>query len=178
MKKFIAIEEEVLVRLLEGKYVEGSLHRDKWTGVITFNAWVRKSPKHPKDRVICQLENGWLKESAERIKFFNSVKKELGLVVERILSDKIAKDITEESLAKLVVAAMNGEDPSKYQVEVNSANAALKSALAKQIEKGLEIHPVKGVSMRLSCKDGSGYYDFSDEEIAALLKPFLGEMKI
>ena len=107
-----------------------------------------------------------------------SVKKELGLVVERILSDKIAKDISEESLAKLVVAAMNGEDPSKYQVEVNSANAALKSALAKQIEKGLEIHPVKGVSMRLSCKDGSGYYDFSDEEIAALLKPFLGEMKI
>jgi len=80
MKKFIAIEEEVLVRLLEGKYVEGSLHRDKWTGVITFNAWVRKSPKHPKDRVICQLENGWLKESAERIKFFNSVKKELGAV--------------------------------------------------------------------------------------------------
>jgi hypothetical protein len=80
MKKFIAIEEEVLVRLLEGKYVEGSLHRDKWTGVITFNAWVRKCPKHPKDRVICQLENGWLKESAERIKFFNSVKKELGAV--------------------------------------------------------------------------------------------------
>ena len=80
MKKFIAIEEEVLVRLLEGKYVEGSLHRDKWTGVITFNAWVRKSPKHPKGRVICQLENGWLKESAERIKFFNSVKKELGAV--------------------------------------------------------------------------------------------------
>ena len=80
MKKFIAIEEEVLVRLVEGKYVEGSLHRDQWTGVITFNAWVRKSPKHPKDRVICQLENGWLKESAERIKFFNSVKKELGAV--------------------------------------------------------------------------------------------------
>ena len=80
MRKYIAIDEEVLVRLLEGKYVEGSLHRDKWTGVITFNAWVRKSPKHPKDRVICQLENGWLKESAERIKFFNSVKKELGAV--------------------------------------------------------------------------------------------------
>ena len=80
MKKLVLIDEEVLVRLVEGKYVEGSLHRDQWTGVIIFKAWVRKCPKHPKDRVICQLENGWLKESAERIKFFNSVKKELGAV--------------------------------------------------------------------------------------------------
>ena len=80
MKKLILIDEEVLVRLVEGKYVEGSLHRDQWTGVITFNAWVRKRPKHPKDRVICQLENGWLKESPTRIKFFNSVKKDLGIV--------------------------------------------------------------------------------------------------
>ena len=78
MKKFILINEEVLVRLHEGKYVEGTLHIDKCTGVITFNAWVRKKPKYQKDRVICQLENGWLKESPRRIKFYNSVKKELG----------------------------------------------------------------------------------------------------
>ena len=78
MKKLVLIDEEVLVRLVEGKYVEGSLHRDQWTGVIIFKAWVRKCPKHPKDRVICQLENGWLKESPLRYKFYNSVKKELG----------------------------------------------------------------------------------------------------
>ena len=80
MKKFILINEEVLVRLQEGKYVEGTLHIDKCTGVITFNAWVRKKPKNQKDRVICQLENGWLKESPRRIKFYNSVKKELGAI--------------------------------------------------------------------------------------------------
>ncbi len=107
-----------------------------------------------------------------------SVRKELGLLMERILADKIANDLSEESLAKLVVAALNGEDPAKYKVEVDSAKAALKSALAKQIEKGLEIHPVKGASLKLCCKDGSGFFDFSDEEIASLLRPFLGEMKI
>ena len=32
--------------------------------------------------------------------------------------------------------------------------------------------------MRLVSKDGSGFFDLSDAEIAALLKPFLGEMKI
>ena len=44
-KKYIQIEEEVLVRLVEGKYVEGSLHRDKWTGQITFRAYNRQSRK-------------------------------------------------------------------------------------------------------------------------------------
>ena len=78
MRKYIEISEEALARLVEGKYVEGSLHRDQWTGRITFNAWVRKSPKHPKDRMVCPLENGWLKESPTRYKFFNSVKKDLG----------------------------------------------------------------------------------------------------
>lgn len=77
MKKYIEIAEEVLVRLVNGKYVEGSLHRDQWTGRLTFNAYNRQKPR-TKDRVICHLENGWLKESAKRIKFFTSAKKELG----------------------------------------------------------------------------------------------------
>ena len=77
MKKYIEISEEVLAHLVNGKCVEGSLRRDEWTGRITFKAYNRKSPfRH--ERVICQLENGWLKESSKRIKFYNSVKKELG----------------------------------------------------------------------------------------------------
>ena len=98
MKKLIYIDEEVLVRLMEGKYVEGSLHRDKWTSVITFNAWVRKKPKYQKDRVICQLENGWLKESPKRIKFYNSVKKELGALQ---VSEIMERELGTATLAML-----------------------------------------------------------------------------
>ena len=98
MKKLIYIDEEVLVRLLDGKYVEGSLHRDKWTGVITFNAWVRKKPKYQKDQVICQLENGWLKESPKRIKFYNSVKKELGALQ---VSEIMERELGTATLAML-----------------------------------------------------------------------------
>ncbi len=77
MKKYIEISEEVLAHLVNGKCVEGSLRRNKKTGKIIFRAYNRKSPfRH--ERVICQLENGWLKESSKRIKFYNSVKKELG----------------------------------------------------------------------------------------------------
>ena len=80
MKKYIVIEEEALARLINGERIEGSLHRDEWTGVITFTAWKRKGPKKYKDKVIIQLENGWLKESPKRIKFFNSVNKNLDVV--------------------------------------------------------------------------------------------------
>ena len=79
MKKYIEIPAEALENLENGKYVEGSLHKCKQTGKIVFRAYNRISRKK-KDRIIRQLENGWLKESATRIKFFNSVKKSLGIV--------------------------------------------------------------------------------------------------
>ena len=90
VKKYIMLSEEALKRLKEGKFVEGSLHVDKENGKIIFNAWNRKSPKRATDRLICELENGWLKESAERIKFFNSVKKEVG---QRIIALAMHRDL-------------------------------------------------------------------------------------
>ena len=108
MKKYIAIEEEVLVRLVEGKYVEGSLHRDQWTGAIMFKAFNRK-PRGSQDRVICQLESGWLKESSKRIKFFSSVKKELGVAeVHNVMERDMDKAMSELFMAKL--AEMLGND--------------------------------------------------------------------
>ena len=77
MKKFIEIPIEVMERLVEGKCVEGSLRRDEWTGKLTFRAYQRQHRKQH-DRVVCQLENGWLKESPQRYKFYNSVKKDIG----------------------------------------------------------------------------------------------------
>ena len=72
MRKYVEIPLEVMERLVEGKCVEGSLRRDEWTGKVTFRAYQRH------ERVVCQLENGWLKESPQRYKFYNSVRKDLG----------------------------------------------------------------------------------------------------
>ena len=55
MKKYIVIEEEVLVRLVEGKCVGGSLCRDKWTGVIMFKAYNRQPRKREKDQLVKKL---------------------------------------------------------------------------------------------------------------------------
>lgn len=107
------------------------------------------------------------------------LKKDLSSILDGILASKVSKGLSEGSLAKLVLAAMNGDDPSKYAVEINEMKSAVKAELAAEISKGLVIKPVKGMSgMKLCCKDGSGFYDFSDEEVANLLKPFLGNMKI
>ena len=41
MRKYIELSEEVIARLVCGKCVEGSLHRDEWTGKVTFRAYQR-----------------------------------------------------------------------------------------------------------------------------------------
>ena len=79
MKKLIAIEEEVLARLVLGKCVEGRLFRDKWTGVITFNAYNRQPRVRQKDALLKKTPWGWLKASLERVKRYSSVPKELSL---------------------------------------------------------------------------------------------------
>ena len=79
VKKYIEMPEEILVGLAEGRYVEGSLHRDQWTGKLTFKAYNRQYRGRKPAKTICQLESGWLKESQQRIKFYSSVKKELGV---------------------------------------------------------------------------------------------------
>ena len=79
-KKYIEISAETLRRLNEGKYVEGSLHVDQVSNKIVFNSWKPRDRKQSRDRILIRLEHGWLKESAERYKFYNSVDKKLGLV--------------------------------------------------------------------------------------------------
>ena len=94
MRKFIEIDEEVLLRLVEGKSVEGSVRRDAWTGRIFFKAYNRMSRMHEKDRLVKKLPWGWVKESLERIKRFSSIPKGM------TLTEKLAILDEENELAK------------------------------------------------------------------------------
>ena len=83
--------EEVLVRLAEGKSVQGGIQKDNHTGRIVFNphniARYKPGYKRPCDRLICTLEHGWVKESQERIKVYDSIPKDLSrcmIVFQRI----------------------------------------------------------------------------------------------
>ncbi len=103
-----------------------------------------------------------------------SFKSEIQAEFEKILAADIRKELTGEGLGKLIRAAMAGEDISAYTAEVAEVNDALKSELAQEIRNGLEIRPTKGVQhgFRLAAKDGSGYFDCSDDAIMEMLMPY------
>ena len=94
MRKYIELSEEVIARLICGKCVEGSLHRDEWTGKVTFRAYQRMPREHEKDRLVKKLPWGWVKESLERVKRYSSVPKEM------TLAEKLAVLDEENELAK------------------------------------------------------------------------------
>ena len=76
MIKKIEINSEVIKNVKKGKCIDGSIRIDAETGQLTFKAYNRQS-RRQKDKLICELETGWLKESAQRVKFFSSVKKSI-----------------------------------------------------------------------------------------------------
>ena len=100
VRKYIEIPEEVLVALAGDKYVEGSLHRDKNTHRIVFNVYNRKPRKRLRDIIIRYLEHGWVKESAERIKVYESIPKNLG--TPRVMN-VLEREVKEAKNAGIVV---------------------------------------------------------------------------
>ena len=102
MKKLIDLTTEVIDNLTNGKYVEGSLHRDQNTGKIVFRAYVRLSRHRKPDKLLRPLEHGWLKESPTRFKLYSSVKKELGY---RLVSVAMHRDL-KDAMSKLEVDEM------------------------------------------------------------------------
>ena len=109
-----------------------------------------------------------------------SFKAELQAEYEKLLACDIKKTLDDKFLAKLILAAAQGEDISKYAVEVKEVSESLKAELAEEIKKGLEIRPAKNVNagFKLAAKDGSGYFDCSDEEITNMLMPFFREITL
>ena len=93
---------------------------------------------------------------------------------------KCHKALDDKALAALITAALQGEDASAYAAEVASVTDALKSELAGELKAGLELRLSKKVrtGFRLCTKDGSGYIDCSDEELAEQLAPFFRELRI
>ena len=92
----------------------------------------------------------------------------------------LGKALDQQTLAKLIQAALQGEDVSGYAVEVGQVTDGIRQQLAQELKNGLELRPSKkvGAGFRLAAKDGSGYFDCSDQEIAEMLMPFFRDMHL
>lgn len=108
------------------------------------------------------------------ISFRQEINEEYG----KILTKDVGKAMNDETLAKLIFAVVSDNDLKSLTVEVNEVSEALKAQLSEAIKNGLEIRPVKTVKkgFRVVMKDGSGFIDCTDEEIAQMLNPFLGQI--
>ena len=98
---------------------------------------------------------------------------------EKILAADIRKELSGAGLGKLIRAVVSGENVADYAAEVSEVSDTLKQELAEEIKKGLEIRPTKGVQQgfRLAAKDGSGYFDCSDEGIMEMLMPYFRDLE-
>lgn len=107
-------------------------------------------------------------------------RQEIGAELTKLLAQDTHKALDDKALAALITAALQGEDASAYAAEVASVTDALKSELAGELNAGLELRLSKKVrtGFRLCAKDGSGYIDCSDEELAEQLAPFFRELRI
>lgn len=107
-------------------------------------------------------------------------KAEMQKEYQKLLAADVKALLRDEALGKLIKAVLNEEDMSLYTAEVGTVSEALKAELKEAVENGLELKAnpeVKG-GFRFVSKDGSGYIDCSDDEIAAMLRPFFGELSI
>ena len=99
---------------------------------------------------------------------------------EKLLAADVGKALDQQALVKLIQAAVQGEDVAAYTVEVGQVTDGLRQELAQELKAGLEIRPSKkvGAGFRLAVKDGSGYFDCSEQEIADMLMPFFRDTRL
>lgn len=108
-----------------------------------------------------------------------SLKKELNGLLQGILAEKIGKTMDSKTIGTIVIAALQNEDPGAYELQAGNIDKELKSTLAEQISKGLKLSALPGIEgFKLVSKDGSGFYDFSDGELARIIQPFIGNLSI
>lgn len=94
MKKYIMILDAVrlLAMVLAGKRIQGVLYLDADTGRLTFKPYYTRGLHKRDDRLIRNLEHGWVKESMERIKMYLSLPKCLGTARMMGVMDRESKE--------------------------------------------------------------------------------------
>ena len=94
-KKYVIITNaiEALTKLKAEKRLEGVLFIDKTNGSIKFKAYNRKPRVRLKDRIIRYLEHGWVKESPDRIKVYESLPKNIGTARMMSVLEREAKEV-------------------------------------------------------------------------------------
>ncbi|MFW5827008.1 MAG: V-type ATP synthase subunit E family protein [Alkalispirochaeta sp.] len=112
-----------------------------------------------------------------------SVRKEVTRLFETVQKEAVDRSLTADRTAEIIagmVQAWSTSGSDHFDVLVNEKDqkdleTALRSELAEKLQSGVDVRPVRGIAagFRIGTKDGSAYYDFTDESLAELLSAFL-----
>ena len=104
-KKYVIITNaiEALTKLKADKRLEGVLFIDKDNGSIKFKAYNRKPRVRLKDRIIRYLEHGWVKESPDRIKVYESLPKNIGTARMMSVLDHETKEVKSALMEREII---------------------------------------------------------------------------
>jgi V/A-type H+/Na+-transporting ATPase subunit E len=111
------------------------------------------------------------------------LRKEVEALFNTLLESDIRSALSTDAVEKSIVTVITnwaGKGAGELELLLPEKDLAelekgLKSKLADQMKSGMEIKPFKDVDagFRVSTKDGSAFYDFSDEELTALYSRYL-----
>jgi V/A-type H+-transporting ATPase subunit E len=111
------------------------------------------------------------------------LRKEVENLFNSLLEKEIREALTAETVQKSIITVIenwSGQGAGELELLIPEKDLAkleggLKKKLSAQMKEGMEIKPFKDIDagFRISSKDGSAFYDFSDEELTALYSRYL-----
>ena len=114
------------------------------------------------------------------ISFRDGINKELSAIVNSETEKAMDKDLLKKLIPETVKAWSANPDADDVSVllpakDLKALETSLKTALKAKISKGLVIKSDASLSagFRIGSKNGSAFYDFSAEEVAALFSAYL-----
>ncbi|WGK69075.1 hypothetical protein P0082_11420 [Candidatus Haliotispira prima] len=111
-----------------------------------------------------------------------AVRKELVELFRKLLQQDVSKVLSGESLERIILDLMKGwSGGTAIDIQLSAADAsALADGLLKKLKDEMlddkfVIKPLEGMKagLRISFRDGTAYYDFTDEEISNTLAQLL-----
>lgn len=112
-----------------------------------------------------------------------AVRTQIENLFDKIIKVETAETLDKELMEQAIMAAIQNlisADIKNMQVQIPSEKfdaieSRLRNRLASELAKGMEIVPYHGLQsgFRISMKDGTVFYDFSDREIGDMLSLYL-----
>jgi len=112
-----------------------------------------------------------------------SLKSQITDLFDALLVDSVQQNLTEEVLQEAILTMLKSWDEknlSDLEVllspqDLEKIEDVLRKKLSAELKKGVEIKPLPEISagFRITMKDGSVYYNFSDQGLAEILAEYL-----